>query len=86
MSEQVESWRVEQGVGVFINDQEFPYWILADGPMVAQMPGFEDSLHILWLPLIAEGPAPRMGPPDGEPAPEAHKADLRASRDGDDRE
>lgn len=81
----VTSWGKGPGDGLYLNDQPFPYYVLADGPMVEQMPGFEDSLHILWLPLIAEGPAPRMGPPDGEPVPEAHNADLTALQDGDDR-
>lgn len=75
MTGAVESWRIEPGVGVVINGEVFPYWVLAAGPMVEQIEGFEDR-HILWLPLIADGPVPRIGRPDGEPAPEAHNRPL----------
>ncbi len=62
----VESVEVRRGDGVFINGERFPYWIHAQPPRVEPLEDHND-LHILWLPLIAEGRAPTAGPPDGEP-------------------
>lgn len=78
----VDRWRLEAGVGLVINDEVFPYYVHADGPMVEPMTDWDD-LHILWIPVMAKGPAPRTGRPNAEGAPEAHNADLTASERSD---
>lgn len=77
MSEHIErpttakSWRIEPGVGLVIDEQVFPWHVLANGPMVEPL---EHGLHILWLPVLMEGDLPQYGRPDGEPIPATSNA------------
>lgn len=73
MSEQVDrptfakTWRCEPGVGLVIDEQVFPWYVLADGPMVEP---HDRGVYILWLPILVEGDLPQYGRPCGEPVPE----------------
>lgn len=73
---EVESWAVEGG-RFLVNGKVFPHWVAADpGPLVEAI---DEHMHILWLPLFANGPAPSAGRPRGEPASETHTPTPRES-------
>jgi hypothetical protein len=69
-----ESYRVEMGKGLFINDELVPWYIALDPPWRVQP--LDDYAHVLWLPVLVKGAIPEYGEPDGtEPAPQPEPAD-----------
>lgn len=67
MSETVKSYELSHDKGVVINGETFLYLVAVDPSWrVQQMPGMEEHLHVVWLPLIAEGACPDVGEPDDD--------------------
>jgi len=64
-------YHLEPGVGLVIDGKPLPWFVAEEGPMVEQFEDGDVPLHILWVPIIAEGFAPRAGRPEGE-----HLVDL----------
>jgi hypothetical protein len=60
-----DEYHVEPGVGLIIDGQLFPWFVAEEGPMVEPLDNF--PVHLLWVPIVAKGYAPRAGRPDGEP-------------------
>lgn len=68
-TKKVQNVEVRMGEGVFIDGEHFPYPVAASpGFMVEELPTTIPTRpeHILWVPLIASGVAPTVGPPDAE--------------------
>lgn len=60
-----DEYHVEPGVGFVIDGKPLPWYVAEEGPMVEALDP-DLPLHIVWVPIIAEGYAPRAGRPDGE--------------------
>lgn len=96
MSEQerpkmAETWRIEKGVGLIVNEQVFPWHVAADPGLRVEQITDAWPVHILWVPMLIDAPLPEYGEPGGElvpeSAPEGPRSDERAgSALGDDGE
>lgn len=51
-----------------IDGQEFPWYVAIEGPMVEAQPETCGATHILWIPVLVDGPmpTPRAGRPQGD--------------------
>jgi hypothetical protein len=51
---------------LYIDGEPLPWFLSIDGPMVEPY-GDDNPAHVLWVPILVDGPCPRAGRPDGEP-------------------
>ena len=59
----VKHYRASRAAGVFLDDELLDLPIAID-PAIRVQP-IDEHHHVLWLPVLCEGPAPHIGEPEG---------------------